>query len=436
MTKRLRRTAQLSLLGLTLGTSNAAAAPSSPVPALTLAEARRRSFSRNWDLLAAGSDVDQALAQEIVAREIQNPTLSAQVAKIPVDGASAATPRGNGLAERSYDTVLAVNQLLELHGKRGLRRSSTAAGTAAARGRLADARRTLDNAVLKAYAAAALAEESARLLARTAASLRESAKIAATRLAAGDIAAADEAEIEVAADRFELDAAASETAARAARIALDVLMGEPAPRGDWHAADRLEDLAAKAGELDVETVLARASARPDLAAAEADLARAEADLRLERARRLPDPALSLQYERQPPDSSNTVGLGIAIELPLWSRRQGEVAAAAVSRERAARERERVRAAIASERTAARAGFESALTRWRSFRQTIVPKADKVRATVVYAYQNGGASLLELLEAERSANDVAVASAQAASDALTRAADLAAAANLALFETPP
>jgi cobalt-zinc-cadmium efflux system outer membrane protein len=212
-------------------------------------------------------------------------------------------------------------------------------------------------------------------------------------------------------------------------------MGVPRPSGDWHASDRLESLAARAGELDVEAILARAPERPDLVAAEADLARAETDLRLERARRLPDPTLSFQYERQPPDFANTVGLGVAVDLPLWNRHRGEIAEAAVSRERAARERERLRAAIASEQATARVGFESALARWRSFRQTIVPKAEKARQTVVYAYQNGGASLLELLEAERSANDVAVASAQAASDALSRAADLAAAASLSLFENP-
>jgi len=437
MVKRVRRTALLSLLFscLTLGTSYAAAAPSSSVPTLTLAEARRRSFFRNWDLLAAESDLDQATAQEIVAREIQNPALSAQVLHLPVDGSSAATARGNGLLDRSYDTVVAVNQLLELHGKRGLRRASAAAGTTAARARFADARRTLDNAVLRAYVTAALDEENARLVARTAASLRESAKIAATRLAAGDISAADEAAIEVAADRFELDSRASEAAARSARIALDVLMGEPAPSGDWHAADRLEDLAAKAGELDVEAVLQQAPQRPDLRAAEADLVRSEADLELERARRLPDPTLSLQYERQPPDLANTVGLGVAIDLPLWSRHQGEIATATVARDRATRERERVRARIASDRATARAGFASALERWRSFHQTILPKAETVRETVIYAYRNGGASLLELLEAERSANDVAVAAAQAAADALTAAADLAAAASLTLFGNP-
>ncbi len=444
MLKRVCGTALLSLLfsGPVLGALQAeietapAVTEVNPLsPALSLAEARRRALLRNWDFLAAASDLDQATAEEIVAREIQNPNASLLSSRLPIDGSTAATPRGNTLFERSYDTVLAVNQLLELHGKRALKRSSAAAGTAAARARFADARRVLDNAVLKAYVAAALDEENARLTARTAASLRESAKIAARRLAAGDISAADEAEIEVAADRFALDAEASAAAAASARIALDVLLGEPSPRGDWYAADHLGDLAAQAGDLDVEAALRAAPARPDLAAAEADLSRAELDLALERARRLPDPTLTLQYEHQPPDQANTVGLGIAIDLPVWNRHTGEIALAAVSRERAARERERLRAKIAAEQATARASFKSALGRWRSFRQTIAPKAEKVRQTVVYAYQNGGASLLELLEAERSANDVATASAQAAADAVSAAADLAAAANLTLFEKP-
>src|ERR1041385_5310419 len=52
---------------------------------LTLTEVRRLAFARNWDLLAASSDVDLATAQRIVAREFPNPTLAFSTAKITVD---------------------------------------------------------------------------------------------------------------------------------------------------------------------------------------------------------------------------------------------------------------------------------------------------------------------------------------------------------------
>ena len=46
------------------------------LPSLSLAEARRRAFGQNWDLLAARSDVDAATAQKLIAHEFPNPTVS------------------------------------------------------------------------------------------------------------------------------------------------------------------------------------------------------------------------------------------------------------------------------------------------------------------------------------------------------------------------
>jgi len=65
-------------------------------------------------MLAAAAGVDAATAQKIVAREFPNPTLSASSTMINVDHHPSSTPQGNGLWDRSYDTVFAINQLFEL----------------------------------------------------------------------------------------------------------------------------------------------------------------------------------------------------------------------------------------------------------------------------------------------------------------------------------
>jgi outer membrane protein, heavy metal efflux system len=407
---------------VSLGASRAGAGP------LSLAEARRRALERNFDLLAAKSDVDQALAQQIVAREIQNPTVSLATSALPVDGSPASAPgSGNGFWQRSYDTVVAVNQLLELHRHKTLRRAAADHGAEAARARFDDARRTLDAAVVKAYGNAVLAAENARLLEESAESLRRSVRIAQERFQSGDISSAEERAIEVEADRFDADALAAQAAARTARIAVDVLMGEPQPAGDWSPADPLDALAHAAERVAGQP----ARPRPDLAAAAAARARAEADLAFQKALRVPDPSLQLQYEHQPPDKTNTVGLGMSIDLPLWSRRRGEITSAQVARDQAVRDEARVAAAAAADQALAAASFSSARERWERYRSGILTKAEEVRRSVVYAYQSGGASLLALLEAERSASQVRLAAAQAAADTVASAADLAAARNVSL-----
>src|ERR1051325_5154963 len=111
-----------------------AAEANAPEPAanplkLSLDAARRLAFERNWDLLALTSDVDIATAQKIVARQYFNPVATMLVNKISVDSAhGSSTPTGNGLAERSYDSILAVGQLLEIGGKRSARKASAGAG--------------------------------------------------------------------------------------------------------------------------------------------------------------------------------------------------------------------------------------------------------------------------------------------------------------------
>src|SRR5262252_5775491 len=118
---------------------------------ISLAEAKRLAFVRNWDILAARSDVDIATAQRIVAHEFPNPVASFSVLKINIDDHSSGTSEGNGFWERNYDTIAAVTQLMEIGGKRRARKDSAAAGLRSAEARLADARRTLDSGVTQAY---------------------------------------------------------------------------------------------------------------------------------------------------------------------------------------------------------------------------------------------------------------------------------------------
>ena len=95
---------------------------------LTLARAQELALERNWDLLAAAAGVDAATAQKIVSHEFPNPTFSWATTLINVDNHPSSTSSGNGLWDRSYDTVFAVNQLFEIGGKRRNRQRSAQAG--------------------------------------------------------------------------------------------------------------------------------------------------------------------------------------------------------------------------------------------------------------------------------------------------------------------
>ena len=400
-------------------------ASSAPGTTLSLAEAQKLAFAQNWDLLAARSDVDIATAQRFVAREFPNPTLGFGMTKVSVDSAYPNT--GSGFWGRSYDTVAAVSQLVEIGGKRRARKDSATAGLKGAEARWADARRLLDQGVAQAYVAALLAERNREVLTNSAASLRQEARIAEVRERAGDLSASDRSQIEIAAQRLELDAEAATASARNARIQLEVLLGVKQPVGDVQLSDALEPLA-ETPAVPTNTVAA-VMTRPDVRAAELAHTKAESDVRLQKAQRVPDPTFFGQYEHEPPDLPNTVGFGVSFPLPLWNRNKGNISAAQATLEQTRLQAEKVRAQAAADVVVAQNSYGSALSRWQRYRDELQPKSGKIRKTVAYAYEKGGASLLDLLSAQRNDNDIRLATAQAAADAATAAAALKTALNL-------
>jgi len=399
---------------------------------LTLAEAKNFAFQRNWDLLAARKGIDIAIAQRVVAKEFPNPTLGASIQKINVDTHPASTIYGNGYWDRNYDTILALNQLFEIGGKRKARQASATASFEQARAQLWDARRTLDQAVTKAYVAALLAEQNAKNLATSARSLRKEAEIAQLRFKSGDISRADKSQIEIAADRFALDAASSESSAKSARIAVDVLMAEPRPAGDWKPADSLESLGIQSFVDNGDKI---GAARPDVLAAQAAVKKAEADLKLQKALRVPDPTVLAQYEHEPPDQPNTIGVSLSFPLPLWNRNRGNIKAAEATRDQLQMQLEKLRDQVFAEIATAQTIYEDATARWKQYESNIRPKSHDVLNTVEFAYRKGGASLLDLLTAERNDNDIRLEAAKALADRATAAADLAAARNISDSKLP-
>ncbi len=392
---------------------------------LSLAEARRIAFLRNWDLLAAQANVDQAVAQHMVSREFPNPTLSFSSGKISTDSAPNSTPLGNKLWDRNYDSVFAVNQLYEIGGKRTLRQKSAAHGLKAAEASFKDARRTLDLGVSKAYVAVLLAEANVAILHESAESLRREAKIAAARLNAGDISRSDKTQIDIAADQLDLNAEAATSTAKTARIALEVLLGVKSPKGDWKPSDKLEALATGNSFGHRPSV----ESRPDILAAEESLRKAGDDLGLQKAMRIPDPTFLLQYEHNPPDMPNTIGIGVSLPLPLWNFNRGNIKAAIAAQELAADQLGKIKMQAASDIISAKVALEEAAARWHRYKESIAPKSANVVKMVQYAYQKGGATLVDLLQAQRTDNDIRVGTAQAMADAASAAVTLASALNI-------
>jgi cobalt-zinc-cadmium efflux system outer membrane protein len=402
-----------------------------------LSDAKRIAFEKNWDLLAARANVDIASAQKLVASEFPNPTVSLSTSKINTDGQPAHTALGNSLIHRNYDTVAAFNQLIEIGGKRSARKASAHAAYQTAAARFADQRRQLDLAVTGAYVGVLLAEEQGQVLRASASSLRKEASIAEARLKAGDISLADRDQISIAADRLELDAQKAESDARTARIQLETLLGITNPTGEVRLADSLAKLATETPPtISTAPNSMLAIQRPDVVAAETDVERAKADLKLQKAMRIPDPTLLAEYERNPEQQPNTVGFGFSFPIPLWNLNKGNIAAAKATVTEAEVRAKQARAAAAAEIAMTHKDLETSQERRRRFEQDIEPRSAAIVKTVRFAYEKGGASLIDLLTAERNDNEVRVARANATADYLNAEAAYLAAINFGeVFKAP-
>ena len=402
----------------------AAALPASgeePRPALTLAEARRLALERAWPLLAARADVETAEAQRIAARALPNPQLSASAQRLET--------RDEPGAASSRDTITALSQLVELGGKRGDRVRSAGAGAAASARRLEFTRTRLDADVVKTYAAALAAQETVRIERLSAASLERSAQIAEDRFKAGEISDVEREQVGIAAGRFAAEVRTAEAGAVQARVALQFLLGAPRPDEDVTLADDLERLSTLVSSFTPAPAAAvtwSAADRPDVRAAAAEVDRAQADLGLQRALRIPDPTLLAQYESDLPDHPHTVGFAVSLPVPLFYRNRGGIRAAETARDSARRDLLQAEARAWAEVATARSAWEAALERRRRVHGDLLPRAEKVEQIVAFAYRSGAASLLELLEAERNLNELRLSAVGTDAEAVSAAAELAAA----------
>jgi cobalt-zinc-cadmium efflux system outer membrane protein len=145
--------------------------------------------------------------------------------------------------------------------------------------------------------------------------------------------------------------------------------------------------------------------------------------------RIPDPTFMFLVEHNPFGGSfpdDTVGIGVSFPLPLWNRNRGEIKSAEATVDKNALALAKAKAQAAGDIANAQSAWHEAAERLQRYQNQILPKSQKVRESVAFAYEKGGATLVDLLEAERADNDARLAAAQAMADAASAAADLKAA----------
>jgi cobalt-zinc-cadmium efflux system outer membrane protein len=143
--------------------------------------------------------------------------------------------------------------------------------------------------------------------------------------------------------------------------------------------------------------------RPDLKAAVEAIDKAQTDHKLAIANGSTDPTFGAWYTHNSSNNNpfgiNTLGVSVSIPLRIFDRNQGEKLRTQFDITRNQRLRDAAEAQVLSDVDSTYATVESTLVLLRPYKAKYLQQSVRVRDTVSFAYQNGGASLLDFLNAQ-------------------------------------
>ena len=373
-----------------------------PATTLTLKQALSIAREHNHDLKLARFSAAGALANLEIAGVAPNPTLTVQSSSI---NPGAGLGRGN-LWNKSIDTTLRVDQLIERGGKRELRTENARKLAQAAQADTSDTGRQLDVLVAQAYADLIAAQDK-RAAAQDGAQLFDAMLGAAQkRKNAGDIAGADVERVKVDALRAQNDIDAAEGELSRARHALALLLGRNEAANQLEAVDGWPSIQNTALVTDDKTLEQIVTRRADVLAAAARVDAAKAGSQFAQALRTRDVTVGLQYEHYPPLGDSQPGsahsYGVSVQIPLFVSHyyKGEILSAASALDAANENLGKIRDAALIEIQGAAFAVNSSAARVRRNRDELLIAATKAAKAAEFAYQNGAAGVMDVLDARR------------------------------------
>ena len=390
----------VALIGL--GVGRCVAAQEMERRRLTLPDALALAERQGYDFLLADAAVHGAEGDLTAARRLTNPLFSGDFVH------STGVPQGDTtISARGYSLSLADQGSLEgiVSGKRRLRVREAEAALLAARSNRDDALRLLRFQVAQAFYGVLAAQASESADREVAGTFAQTLDLIGVRYRYGAVSEVDLDRVETAKLEAEQALTAAGAAVAQSKASLAFLLGGIPP--DFEVSGSLEGdlpswLFSEPKDLFAEALAHRA----DVGAARAGLERADAALALARRQRIPDLNLSASYAREGPDAAPvtppSVTFGGSLELPLFNQRQGEIARAESDRASAKIALDRVSAQAAQEIQAARAALLAAREEVGRMNDRLLERARRARDLVRFQYRAGAISLIDLLDAERTA----------------------------------
>jgi len=351
----------------------------------------RDQFEATNPTLRAGQiNVTESRAEEITAYLRPNPDFTATSDQIDPFTVNPYRPLTYLLPYVSF------SYLHERRNKRELRLESARKATDIAESSQADLERTLLFGMRGVFVQTLQAKAVLKLAQENLAYWDKVLAVSRDRYKAGDIAQIDLDRLELQRVQFESDLLTAEVSLRTAKIQLLTLLNDRTPVEQFDVTGPY-DFTVDILPLDEFRRIATET-RPDLKAAAQAVDKAKTDHTLAVANGSTDPTFGMDIARNPPIPVY-VGFSVTIPLRIFDKNQGEKLRTQLDIERNEKLRDAALAQVFSDVDSAYAMLISNLALLRPYKADYLPRALKVRDTVAFAYQRGGASLLDFLNAQ-------------------------------------
>ena len=370
--------------------------PSSQSLRLSLNEAVGLFLRKNLDLLIAKFGIESAKGQQITARLFPNP--------IALTGTTASFTQGL-TPTNSGAFFVQIQQLFELAGKRGYRIESAGFGTQSAEAGFENAVRQLSLTVKDAYYRIQLAQRRLALAVENRDRFSRILEINTIRFKKGYIAEVDLIRIRLQFIDFQAQVIQSLQEGETARAELRQLLRLPPET----QVELTTDLDYKRIDPDIGRLRTVAiEARPDVRAKRLEFSQREADLKLAKAYRIPDVTIGAGYSiqgPQGPDNPQQWGFNLGLPLPLFNRNQGGIMKAEAAIQTAEADLDKTLNQVENQVDIAYRNLVQSRRLVEAFLGGVLDDARLTLTIVERAYERGGATILDLLDAARTSRTI-------------------------------
>ena len=387
---------------------------------LTWDQVKARFTANNPALKADADNVDEMRAEEITAYLRPNPQFT-----LTADGTQIAPKGGIWQPTRGTYVVPAVSYLHEREHKRELRLESAKEGTRIAESLHEDLQRNMVFDLRAAFVATLQAKSVLDVAKADLDYYDKIIDISRERFKTGAMAQVDFDRIELLRVQYESEIETATVNLRTAKIQLLQLLNDRMPVdqfdivGPFDFADTLKPL----DDYRQDAL----SARPDLQAALQTIQQAQTNHKLAVSNGSTDPTFGAWYtwnsSNNNPNGQQTLGLNISVPLRIFDKNQGEKKRTLIDIDRSQQAGEATRAQVFSDVDSAYEQVRSNVALLKPYKEKYNDQALRVRDTVTFAYEHGGASLMDFLNAQSDYRQVQLAYAQLLGSYLTAVAQL-------------